>query len=120
MGFDHCIVHGDTQNREGVFHLFQNSGKYKAMLAHPGCIHHGLTLTAADTAIWYLPITSLEVYEQANARIRRIGQKHRQQILHLQSTPVEKKIYSLLRNKQKVQDSLLQMFEDATILRDSA
>ena len=84
------------------------------MLAHPGCISHGLTLTAADTVIWYSPITSLETYDQANARIRRVGQQHKQQLLHLQSTPVERKIYKLLQSKQKVQEKLLDMFEDAT------
>lgn len=120
IDFDHCMVHGDTKDRDQIFHLFQNSDKYKVMLAHPGCIHHGLTLTAADTAIWYLPITSLETYDQANARIRRIGQKHRQQVLHLHSTPIERRIYTMLRTKQKVQDALLQLFEDDTILRHGA
>jgi SNF2 family DNA or RNA helicase len=117
MKFDFCMVHGDTTNREQVFNLFQNTDKYKVMLAHPGCIHHGLTLTAADTCIWYMPITSLEVYDQANARIRRIGQQHKQQLLHLQATAVEKKIYALLRSKQKIQNQLLDMFEEATAKR---
>ena len=114
INVDHCVVHGDTKNREEIFTLFQQSSKYKVMLAHPGCISHGLTLTAADTIIWYLPITSLEQYDQANARIRRVGQQHKQQLLHLQSTPVEKRIYKLLQTKQKVQEKLLDMFEDAT------
>ena len=37
--------------------LFQHTDKYHAMLAHPGCISHGLNFTAADTVIWYIPIT---------------------------------------------------------------
>jgi len=114
VGFDYCTVHGDTPKRETIFNLFQNTAKYKVMLAHPGCVHHGLTLTAADTIIWYLPITSLDTYLQANARIRRVGQKHRQQVIHLQGTPVEKKIYKLLKNKEHVQDQLLAMLEDHT------
>lgn len=111
-----AMVHGGTPTRERdeIFNLFQNSPKYKVMLAHPGCVSHGLTLTAADTTIWFCPIPSLETYEQANARIRRVGQKHKQQFLHIQSTPVEKRMYTLLRNKQKVQDQLLAMFEEAT------
>jgi SNF2 family DNA or RNA helicase len=111
---EHCVVHGDIADRDKLFNLFQNTDKYKVLLAHPECLAHGLTLTAADTIIWYSPIPSLEIYEQANARIRRVGQKHRQQVIHLQGTPVEKKIYALLRSKQKVQDQLLSMFEDAT------
>jgi SNF2 family DNA or RNA helicase len=111
---DHCTVHGDTKDREKIFHLFQNSDKYKVMLAHPACVHHGLTLTAADTLIWYLPITSLDVYDQFNARFRRIGQKHKQQLIHLQGAPVEKKIYKMLREHQKLQDLFLQLVENAT------
>lgn len=112
-----CMVHGDTSDREKIFHLFQNSDKYKVMLAHPGCIHHGLTLTAADTNVWYLPIPSLDVYDQANARIRRIGQAHKQQLIHLQATAVERRFYALLRSKQNTQNRLLELLEEATARR---
>jgi SNF2 family DNA or RNA helicase len=111
---DYAIVHGGIGGRDEIFNHFQNSTKYKVLLAHPECLAHGLTLTAADTIIWYMPITSLDIYEQANARITRVGQKHKQKIIHLQSTPVEKRIYTLLRSKQKVQDSLLAMLSEAT------
>lgn len=111
---DHCVVDGSTPDRDGIFNKFQNTPHHKVMLAHPKCLAHGVTLTAADTIIWYSPITSLETYEQANARIRRIGQKHKQQLLHLQATAVEKKLYSMLRSKQKIQDQLLSLFEEAT------
>lgn len=111
---EHAVVHGDVTGRDEIFNLFQNTSKYKALLAHPQCLAHGLTLTAADTVIWYMPITSLDIYDQANARITRVGQKHRQQIFHLQSTPVEKKIYSMLRSKTKIQNALLSLLEEAT------
>jgi SNF2 family DNA or RNA helicase len=111
---DHCVVHGDTPNRENIFNLFQNTDKYQTMLAHPGCVHHGLTLTAASTIIWYLPITSLDIYDQFNARITRIGQANKQQLLHLQATPVEKRIYKMLRDHQKMQNLFLDLVEAAT------
>lgn len=119
---DHALVHGDVppKERDRIFHLFQNTNKYRVLLAHPACCHHGLTLTAADTIIWYCPPLSLEVYEQANARISRVGQKHRQQIIHLQATPVERKIYRLLQTKASVQDQLLGMFQEATMERLAA
>lgn len=111
---EHAVVHGEINNRGDIFNAFQHTDKYKVLLAHPQCVAHGLTLTVADTIIWYMPITSLEIYEQANARITRVGQKHKQKVLHLQSTPVEKRIYRLLQSKQKVQDTLLAMLEEAT------
>ena len=113
-GRDVAVVSGETSPRERseIFNAFQNTGQYTDLLAHPGCVAHGLTLTAADTVIWFGPVTSSEVYEQANARIRRVGQKHRQLFLHLQSTPVERRIYQLLINKVRVQDRLLELIED--------
>lgn len=113
-GIDHCVVSGDTSanDRADKFNLFQNTAKYRVLLAHPQCLAHGITLTAADTVIWFAPITSLEIYDQANHRIRRVGQTNKQLILHLQSTKVERRIYQMLRGKQRVQDQLLQLFEE--------
>jgi SNF2 family DNA or RNA helicase len=113
---EHAVVHGDVleKERNEIFRDFQDTPKYKMILAHPGCMAHGLTLTAADTIIWYCPMASLELYEQANARIHRVSQVHRHQIIHLQATPVERKLYALLRRKAKVQGELLSLFADAT------
>jgi SNF2 family DNA or RNA helicase len=113
---DVAMVHGGTskKQRDLIFNAFQNSSRYKVIAAHPGCMSHGLTLTAADTIIWAGPTPSLETFEQANARIRRVGQKHKQLILMFQSTEVERKMYARLRAKQSVQENLLSLFEEAT------
>jgi SNF2 family DNA or RNA helicase len=113
-GIDHCTVYGETKHREVIFNDFQNTDRYKVMVAHPGTVGHGLTLTAADTIIWYLPVPDLDIYDQANARIRRVGQVHKQQIFHLQATSVEKRFYNILESKQKIQDQFLEMIEEAT------
>jgi len=112
---DHATVSGNTPSKERnrIFNLFQNTSKFKVLLAHPQCVAHGITLTAADTVVWFGPITSLEIYDQANHRIKRVGQKHKQQIVHLQSTPVEKRVYKMLADKQDVQKSFLKMFADS-------
>jgi SNF2 family DNA or RNA helicase len=111
---DHCVIHGDTKKRDEILSAFQNTTRYRVLLAHPQCIHHGVTLTAADTVVWYSPVASLEIYEQACARIRRVGQQHKQQFLHLQATAVERRIYSLLRSKRKLQDEFLQLLKNQT------
>jgi SNF2 family DNA or RNA helicase len=115
-GYDHAVIDGDTpaQERARIFGLFQSTEKFRVLLAHPQCLAHGITLTAADTVIWFAPVLSLEIYEQANHRIRRVGQNHKQLILHLQSTAIEKRIYKMLQLKQKVQDELLKLFEENT------
>jgi SNF2 family DNA or RNA helicase len=115
-GIDTAAVHGGVPQgeRNRIFGLFQNTSNIRVIVAHPACMSHGLTLTAADTVIWFGPLPNLETFEQANARIRRVGQKHRQQVLMYQSTPAEKRMYAKLRAKQKVQDGLLDMFAEAT------
>jgi len=113
---DHAVVHGGISlaKRGKIFNAFQNSSQYRVLLAHPACLHHGVTLTAATTVVWYSPITSLEVYEQSCARVRRIGQNHKQLFLHLQASPVEQKVYAMLRTKQRMQDQFLRLLEEST------
>jgi SNF2 family DNA or RNA helicase len=113
---EHASVSGDTapSERDRIFSAFQQTSKYKVLAAHPQCLAHGITLTAADTIIWFGPTTSLEIYEQANARIRRVGQKHKQQVLKFTGTPIEKRIYKILSDHQVIQDRLLDLFEAAS------
>lgn len=117
QGYSCAVVHGDVKpkDRNIIFDEFQNHAKYKVLLAHPVCISHGLTLTAADTVLHTSPIMSLDVYDQVNARIRRTGQKFKQQFIHLQATVAERKMYAALMAKQNLQDALLAMFEDGSL-----
>lgn len=114
-GFQTVSIHGGVSKnkREEHFNAFQdpNSG-IQVLIAHPKCMAHGVTLTAAATIVWFGPCPSLELYEQANARITRPPQQHKQLIVHLQSTPIEKRAYKRLRNKSKMQGLLLDMFEE--------
>ena len=70
---------------------------------------HGLTLTQANVIVWYAPITSNDIYEQACARITRPGQRRTQFIINIEGTPVERKTYARLRSKQKVQGLFLDL-----------
>jgi len=113
---DFAIVTGDTPagERNEIFTLFQKTDKYRFIIAHPQCLAHGVTLTAADTILWFNPTTNLETYEQANRRIRRVGQKHKQQIVHFQGAPIERHCYQLLDTKAVAQVSLLDLFKAQT------
>ena len=82
--------------------------------AHPECMSHGLTLTAADTIVWFGPVTKLETYEQANARITRVGQTHKQQVIKLVGTHAERALYQRLAGKQALQDNILELLADIT------
>ena len=71
---------------------------------------HGITLTAANMIVWYSPVHSLELYEQANARIARPGQKFKTTIVHLVGTAVERATYARLKERAKLQGMLLELF----------
>lgn len=61
-----------------------NRGQLPVVLAHPASCGHGLNLQAGgEIAIWYGLPTSLELYQQANKRLHRPGQKHPVRVFHL-------------------------------------
>lgn len=106
-------VTGETNLRERnrIFGEFQSgAGSARVLVAHPRCMSHGLTLTAASTVVWYTPTTSLETYEQANGRITRPGQVNKTLVVHLCGSAIERRIYGMLQKKGNVQESLLSMF----------
>jgi len=103
------VIHGRVKKseRDRIFGEFQRGKSLKVIVAQPAAMSHGLTLTAASTIIWYSCVTSNEIFEQANGRINRPGQKMNNFIIMLEGTKVEKRIYSRLKNKQKMQGALL-------------
>ena len=113
LGYSVAQVSGETPKkaRDQIFTEFQNSAFPRIIVAHPKCMAHGLTLTAANVIIWFSPTTSLDTYEQACARITRPGQSRKQLIMHLTGTPVESKLYKRLQQKASLQGALLEMFE---------
>lgn len=107
------IVNGSTNKgeRDRIFREFQNDENPRVLVANAGAMAHGLTLTAANTIVWFAPINSLEIYEQANARITRPGQKLNQLVVHIEGSPAERAIYERLQSKGKMQGLLLKLME---------
>lgn len=110
------VVNGEVSStqRNKVFHDFQHGTDPHVLIAHPGTMAHGLTLTTASTIIWYGPINSNEVYVQANGRIERIGKKRVSNVIHIEATDLEHKMYERLKNKQKLQGLLLDLIKEQT------
>jgi SNF2 family DNA or RNA helicase len=77
------------------------------LIAQPAAMAHGLTLTAANTIIWYAPPNSNEIYGQANARIVRPGQTENTFIIHIEGTSVEREAYRRLERQERLQGALL-------------
>ena len=110
------VVNGEVSSnkRNVIFHDFQHNKEPHVLVAHPQTMAHGLTLTSASTIIWYGPINSNEVYVQANGRIERIGKTHVSNVVHIEGTELEHKMYERLKNKQKLQGLLLDLIQQET------
>lgn len=110
-------IYGDVSpnERNRIFAAFQNTDTPRVLVAQPAAMSHGLTLTAANTIVWYAPIFSNDIYDQACARITRPGQTMSQLIVNIEGSPIEQKMYERLRAKQKMQGVLLTMVGDSRV-----
>lgn len=108
-----AVVHGGVSKtqRDRIFSEFQAPGGPRVIVAQPGTMAHGLTLTAADTIIWYAPVHSAEIYQQANARIVRPGQTRNTLIVRVQGSVLERKMYAKLETRGGTQSLLLGLFD---------
>jgi SNF2 family DNA or RNA helicase len=86
-----------------------NKGEIPIAIAHPASTGHGLNLQAGgSTVIWFGLTWSLELYQQANARLWRQGQKETVIIHHIVSKDtIDEQVISALQKKQTGQDSLI-------------
>jgi SNF2 family DNA or RNA helicase len=96
--------------RAEIVKIFQNSENPRVLIIQPQAASHGLTLTAADTIIWYAPCTSVETYLQANARIDRPGQVNPMTVVHVQGSRVESRMYALLRNNITNHNEIIDLY----------
>lgn len=87
-----------------------NKGEIPIMLVHPASAGHGLNLQAGGSIIVWFGLTwSLELYQQANARLYRQGQKQNVIVHHLVAKgTMDEDVMKALQNKELGQDALLQ------------
>lgn len=107
------IINGDVSvtKRTDIFKRFQETENPKVLLIQPQAAAHGVTLTAANVVVWYAPVTSSEIYLQANARIDRPGQRNPMTIVHLQGSPVESRLYNLLEHKLDLHSKIVDLYK---------
>jgi len=108
------IIRGDVpvNQRTDIFKRFQDTPHPKVLIIQPQSAAHGVTLTAANTVVWWGPTASLETYAQANARVHRAGQRHPSTVVQLAGAPVEHHVYKLLDNKIDVHAKIIDLYDD--------
>ena len=99
--------------RTEIFKQFQeNKDGIQVLVIQPQAAAHGVTLTAANTIVWWGPTSSVETYAQANARIHRAGQDHKCTVVQLQGSDVERRVYALLDNKIDSHTKIIDLYKE--------
>jgi len=113
-GISTDIIRGDVSApaRTQIFKTFQETPDPRVLVIQPQAAAHGVTLTAANTVVWWGPTSSLETYAQANARVHRSGQKHKCTVVQLHGSPVEKRVYTLLDNRIDVHTKMIDLYKE--------
>jgi SNF2 family DNA or RNA helicase len=110
------MINGATPQakRNKVFSDFQKSQRPRIIIADPGTMAHGLTLTAATVTVWFSPTDKTEQYLQANKRTDRPGQLHPTTIINLAATPLEREIYRRLAANESLMGLTLLLAKERT------
>jgi SNF2 family DNA or RNA helicase len=108
-------IHGDVSvgQRGTIFKRFQTEDNIRVLLIQPQAASHGVTLTRADTVVFWGPVMSTETYIQCIARADRVGQDSEHvTVVHLQGSDIERRMYKVLEKRVDAHNALVQMYEE--------
>ncbi len=115
QGITAVQIHGDVSpgKRGLIIDRFQTDPTLRGLVLQSQATAHGITLTEADTVVFYGPLMSVELYLQCIARADRKGQTAaRVRVIHIQSSPVEQKMFKALQTKVNDHSLLVGLFDD--------
>ena len=119
-GVTNEIISGDVgaKERSNIIERFQSSEFPRVLIIQPQAASHGVTLTAADTIVFWSPVMSVETYLQCIARIDRYGQQNKMTVVHLQGSEVERKMYQMLQGKVDSHEKLVDLYKEELGIKD--
>jgi SNF2 family DNA or RNA helicase len=114
QGIDNQVIQGDVSatQRANIINQFQTMENPRVLVIQPQSASHGVTLTAANTVVFWSPVMSVETYLQCIARMDRVGQKNKMTVVHLQGSEVEKKMYAMLQGKVDLHTKLVDLYRE--------
>ena len=107
------VIQGDVpaSKRADIIKRFQTEPNPRVLVMQPQATAHGITLTAADTVVFYGPLMSVEQYTQCIARADRKGQdSDKVTVIHIEGSPVEKRMFNALTSKVDDNTMLVSLF----------
>ena len=109
------VIHGDISpaKRTRIFKQFQEETDPRVLVIQPQAAAHGVTLTAADTVVFWGPVMSTETYIQCCARSDRKGQNSdKVTIIHIQGSDIERKMFKRLAERVEDNNMLVKLYEE--------
>jgi SNF2 family DNA or RNA helicase len=109
------VIHGDVSRtkRSEIFHKFQTDPTLRVLVLQEQAAAHGITLTAADTVVFWGPVMSVEMYIQCVARTDRIGQvSDHVTVVHIQGSDIERRMFKLLGTRVVAHDLFVKLYEE--------
>lgn len=105
LGISVLTLSGETQDRQSVINRFQREEDPRVLVIQTATGGLGITLTKASYAIFYSMSHSYVDYDQARARVYRIGQENKVTYLHLVGKDtVEEDILQAVQTKGSMAD----------------
>jgi len=113
-GITNEIINGSVSavDRSSIITRFQTMDDPRVLVIQPQSASHGVTLTRADTVVFWSPVLSVETYLQCVARIDRVGQVNKMTVVHLQGSDIERKMYSMLQGKVDMHTKLVDLYRE--------
>jgi SNF2 family DNA or RNA helicase len=113
-GIDTEVIQGSVSasRRAQTFKDFQEKKSPRVLVIQPQSAAHGVTLTAANTVVWWSPTPSLETYAQANARVHRAGQTNKCIVIQLEGSTAERRMYKLLDKKIDIHSQIIGLYKE--------
>jgi SNF2 family DNA or RNA helicase len=108
-------IHGDVSpsKRTRIFKEFQETDSPRVLVIQPQAASHGVTLTAADTVVFWGPVMSTETYIQCCARSDRKGQtSDKVTVIHIQGSDIEKRMFKRLAERVEDNNMLVKLYEE--------
>lgn len=113
-GVKNAQIHGGVSatKRARIIDDFQTTDFVRVLVMQPQATAHGITLTAADTVVFYGPLMSVEMYLQCIARADRKGQdSDKVTVVQIQSSPLEVRLFRAMDRKVNDHTLLVEMFD---------
>ena len=103
-------IYGDIKKelRGGIINQFQTDPETMIIVGQIDTLGVGVTLTAADTCVYYSVNFNYATYDQSLSRIHRIGQKHPCTYIHLiAENTVDETVLKALAKKEDLAKTIV-------------